>query len=106
MACSAVLLILDTYSDSLAIFLGPIKYLNSTFLNGNLIGRKEHWGSNEGGCHVHKISSKELKKGENILTVRGVTDVWEMLDSKRVMTSENIGRSKSGSNYIKGQLEI
>ncbi len=64
----------DTHSDSLAIFLGPIKYLNSTFLNGNLIGRKEHWGSNEGNV-VYKISSKELKKGENILTVR-VIDVW------------------------------
>ena len=57
----------DTRSDSLALFLGPIKHLNSTFLNGKLIGRKEHWGSNQGDV-VYKISSKELKKGKNILS--------------------------------------
>jgi sialate O-acetylesterase len=64
----------DIRSDSLAIFLGPVTHLNSTFLNGNLIGRKEHWGSNQGDV-VYKIPSKELKKGKNVLTVR-VIDVW------------------------------
>ena len=74
----------DTHSDSLALFLGPIKYLNSTFLNGKLIGRKEHWGSNEGDV-VYKISSKELKKGKNILTVR-VIDVWGNAGFKKGVT--------------------
>jgi sialate O-acetylesterase len=74
----------DIRSDSLALFLGPIKHLNSTFLNGKLIGRKEHWGSNQGDV-VYKISSKELKKGKNILAVR-VIDVWGTAGFKKGVT--------------------
>ena len=74
----------DTHSDSLSIFLGPIKYLNSTFLNGNLIGRKEHWGSNQGDV-VYKISSKDLNNGKNVLAVR-IIDVWGNAGFKKGVT--------------------
>ena len=49
-----------------------------------MIGRKEHWGSNEVDI-IYKISSKELKKGKNILTVR-VIDVWGNAGFKKGVT--------------------
>lgn len=62
-------------SDDYRIFLGKVEDLNTTFINGTMVGRKEHWGNNE-EKQSYAIPARVLKKGENILAVR-VIDVWE-----------------------------
>ncbi|WP_127139992.1 sialate O-acetylesterase [Flagellimonas marinaquae] len=62
-------------SDDYCIFLGRVDDLNTVFINGSLVGRKEHWGNNEDE-QSYAIPSGVLKKGKNILAVR-VIDVWE-----------------------------
>jgi sialate O-acetylesterase len=62
-------------NDSLQINLGKVEDLNTTFINGIIVGRKEHWGGNNKE-QIFSIPDGVLKKGKNTLAVR-VIDVWE-----------------------------
>lgn len=79
----------DTGSDEYQIFLGKVDDLNTTFINGTMVGRKEHWGGNDKEQR-YTIPAGLLKKGRNVLAVR-VIDVWEkggLLSRPAILTKE------------------
>ena len=64
----------DINSDDYQIYLGKVEDLNTTFINGIQVGRKENWGDNN-KPQQYAIPKGVLKKGKNVLAVR-VIDVW------------------------------
>ena len=76
-------------SDDYQIYLGKVEDLNTVFINGTMVGRKEHWGNND-DKQQYAIPSGVLKKGKNTLAVR-VIDVWErggLLEQPSIQTKE------------------
>ncbi|MFT6855852.1 MAG: sialate O-acetylesterase [Cyclobacteriaceae bacterium] len=61
--------------DVRKLFLGDVQDLNTTFINGQMVGRVESWGKNTID-HVYDIPSGLLLEGRNVMAVR-VIDVWE-----------------------------
>lgn len=64
----------DVDADNLQINLGIVDDLNTVFINGTMVGRKENWGGKDGD-QIYPIPVSFLNKGKNILAIR-VIDVW------------------------------
>ena len=79
----------DVSSDDYHLYLGYVEDLNSAFINGTMVGRKEYWGDNNKEQQF-PIPEGILKKGKNVLAVR-VIDVWDkggLLSQPKIKTIE------------------
>lgn len=65
----------DVESSDYELVLGQIEDLSTIFLNGELVGRLEHWGEQNTNI-LYRIPKGLLIKGKNVLAVR-VIDVWD-----------------------------